>query len=201
MLKTMMHPMGFNSNVRQNFIEHPTPAKNALRAMPRDLGELPRNYALKLLLYHQPALLLDLWEACKSHDDVPFDSSKHLREVLKIARVQNWVYVEKNQTNNRYYYHIHPSKTAEVNAMIRADIVRKQNEEEAAQQQQKAQREADELRAELARDQAIAMLQAQLIDNLAKIDSFDPEFAKSHACVEEDGSINVAWHLRHQLAS
>lgn len=122
-----------NSNIRELF-KKPLEMNN-IKAIPRDLGEIPRNFAISLLFMHQPIRLLDLWELCKNYDDVPLDSAKHLRLVLKICKLQKWVYCEKNQSDNNYYYYLHRSRNHEVQEMIhQKEVESKQREraEEAA---------------------------------------------------------------------
>lgn len=182
----------FNSNIRELF-KKPL-VNNNIKAIPRDLGEIPRNYVLKLVFFHQPIRLVDLWEVCKQHDDVPLDSAKHLRLVLKIAKLQKYVYAEKNQTNNLYYYYIHQSRVHEVQEMVRADEVqRKQTEAEDAAAsvslaREKATRESQQL------DESIMALQSLLISNIANIQAVAPEYASEKPYVMETGAINCCWH-------
>ncbi|ESS70202.1 hypothetical protein TCDM_01001 [Trypanosoma cruzi Dm28c] len=181
----------FNSNIRELF-KKPL-MQNNIKAIPRDLGEIPRNYVIKLLFFHQPIRLVDLWSVCKEHDDVPLDSAKHLRLVLKIAKLQRWVYAEKNQTNNLYYYYIHQSRVREVQEMVRADEVRKKEKESLeAVEAEKLRREEDENR-RMALDDKILALQSILISNVAQIQQFDPAFVQAKPYVTEGGAVNVAW--------
>ncbi|CUG67720.1 Hypothetical protein, putative [Bodo saltans] len=184
---------GFNANMRNRFR---TPQKaNKFRAVPRDLGEVPRNYALKSLFLQQPIRLLDLWETLKQRDDIPFDSMKHLRNVLKISGKMKWVYAEKNQTNNMWYYYIHQSRMAEVQDMIRQEsILDKERDAHAAVQRTQ---EAKALASDrsVALDASIMALQNMLVQNVATIAEFDPEYTRSLPYVTESGAVNVAWNL------
>ena len=182
----------FNCNIREafkGFIK-----ENNIKAIPRDLGELTRNYAIKILFLNQPLKLLDWWELCKEQNDCPLDSSKHLREVMKIAKMQNWIYVEKNQTNNLWYYYVHQKRTHEVQRMIRidAEAAKDRGKQLEVQQQERAavdkEQRVDSLNAN------IASLQNLLIGNLARINEFDPDFAQSQPQMTETGGINVVWH-------
>ncbi|KAH9601111.1 hypothetical protein LSM04_001383 [Trypanosoma melophagium] len=182
---------GFNSNIRELF-KQPLVSNN-IKAIPRDLGEIPRNYVLKLLFFHQPVRLVDLWTVCKEHDDVPLDSAKHLRLVLKIAKLQRWVYAEKNQTNNLYYYYIHQSRVKEVQEMVRADEIRKKEQESVEYMEAEKKRREGEERQRAARDEKIQALQATLISNVAQIQQFDPEYVRRKPYLTESGALNVAW--------
>lgn len=183
----------FNTNIRERFKTH----RNALRAVPRDLGEIPRNYALKSLFLQQPVKLLDLWESLKQRDDIPFDSSKHLRNVLKIAGKMKWVYAEKNQTNNMWYYYIHQSRVAEVQEMIRQDTILGKERERQKDIQQVQEAESLEAERSAALDASIMALQNMLVQNVATIAEFDPEYTRGLPFVTESGSVNVAWNLPH----
>ncbi|EPY23035.1 hypothetical protein STCU_01078 [Strigomonas culicis] len=182
----------FNSNTRELF-KKPL-QRNNLKAIPRDLGEIPRNYVVKLLFFHQPIRLTDLWEICKAEDDVPLDSAKHLRLVLKIARLQKWIYTEKNQTNNLYYYYIHQSRTNEIQKMVRADEVRrKQQEEEAAVAATRADAAAAE-RDRAALDDRIVALQTLLVTNVSHIRTYDPTYVEQQPYVTPSGAVDSCWH-------
>nr|CCC89319.1 unnamed protein product [Trypanosoma congolense IL3000] len=181
----------FNSNIRELF-KKPIMMNN-IKAIPRDLGEIPRNYVLKLLLFHQPIRLVDLWNVCKEHDDVPLDSAKHLRLVLKIAKLQRWVYAEKNQTNNLYYYYIHQSRMREVQEMVRAAEVQKKERESLQHLQAEKERQEERERLAVALDDSIVALQQVLVSNIAQIQEFDPEYVREKPYVTEDGAVNVGW--------
>lgn len=187
--------MKLNSNIRATFKVN----KHAkIFAPPRDVGEIPRNYVAKILFAHQPVKLLDLWEICKQNDDVPLDSMKHLRFVLKIAKVHKWVYCEKNQTNNQWYYYIHQSRSSEVQEMIRSAAVAEKDAELQKSEDSQAAKEAEEvLRAEEL-DNTISALQNQLVANVSKISEFDPAFVRNLPYYTESGAVNVAWHYTRQ---
>lgn len=192
---TMLRESGykrFNSNIRELF-KKPLEMNN-IKAIPRDLGELPRNYLVKLLFFHQPIRLLDFWEVCKQHDDVPFDSARHMRQVMKIAKLQKWIYAEKNQTNNLYYFYVHQSRTHEVQQMVRQDEIRKREREaqEAAEalQRAEAQRERDAQNL----DDRIVALQNTLVSNMGHIRAFDPAYVDGKPYVMDSGAVNCAWH-------
>ncbi|RNF25600.1 uncharacterized protein Tco025E_02096 [Trypanosoma conorhini] len=190
MLRCANH-RAFNANIRELF-KKPL-VQNNIKAIPRDLGEIPRNYVLKLLFFHQPIRLVDLWSVCKEHDDVPLDSAKHLRLVLKIAKLQRWVYAEKNQTNNLFYYYIHQSRVREVQEMVRADEVRKKEEESLQAVEAENLRREENERRRTALDEKILVLQNLLVSNVAQIQQFDPAFVQAKPYVTEAGAVNVAW--------
>lgn len=192
---TMLRETGFkkfNSNIRELF-KKPL-EQNNIKAVPRDLGELPRNYVVKLLFFHQPVRLLDLWEICKQHDDVPLDSARHLRLVMKIAKVQKWVYAEKNQSNNMYYFYVHQSRTHEVQQMVRQDEIAKREREAAAAAAEVRKAEAQRERAAQSLDDRIVALQNTLVSNMGHIRAFDPSFVEKKPYVMESGAVNCAWH-------
>ncbi|RNF05677.1 hypothetical protein TraAM80_04398 [Trypanosoma rangeli] len=189
----------FNSNIRELF-KKPL-VQNNIKAIPRDLGELPRNYVLKLLFFHQPIRLVDLWSVCKEHDDVPLDSAKHLRLVLKIAKLQRWVYAEKNQTNNLFYYYIHQSRVQEVQDMVRADEVHKKEKESLETvEAEKLRREENERRRTVL-DEKIMALQNILVSNVAQIQQFDPAFLHAKPYLTKDGAVDLAWGWRGNESS
>jgi hypothetical protein len=113
---------------------------------------------------------------------------------MKIARLQNWVYAEKNQTNNLWYYYVHPKRTHEVQRMIRADA-------ESAKESAKEEATAAEARAEVDRREAdealnanIVALQNQLVANLARINEFDPDYVRGRPEMTPAGGVNVTWY-------
>ncbi|KAG5502622.1 hypothetical protein JIQ42_05691 [Leishmania sp. Namibia] len=192
---TMIRQAGFkkfNSNIRELF-KKPL-EQNNIKAIPRDLGELPRNYVVKLLFFHQPIRLLDLWELCKQHDDVPLDSARHLRLVLKIAKLQKWVYAEKNQTNNLYYYYVHQSRTHEVQQMVRQAEVAKRAQEAEAKAQAVRMEEERQAREAQSLDDRIIALQNTLVSNISHIRAFDPAYVDAKPYVMGSGAVNCAWH-------
>lgn len=165
----------FNTNIRELF-KKPLEANN-IKAIPRDLGEIPRNFVVRLLSLHQPIRLVDLWEICKENEDVPIDSAKHLRLVLKIAKMQKWVYTEKNQTDNLYYYHLHKSRTHEVEEMIRQDeVLAKEKERQYEMATEKRLKDEMEKRA-TAIDDSIRMVEKLIADNIKQIRTFDPDYS------------------------
>ncbi|CAD2215248.1 hypothetical protein AGDE_03336 [Angomonas deanei] len=198
MLKTENKPV-FNTNIRELF-KKPL-VMNNLKAIPRDLGELPRNFLIKLLFFHQPIRLLDLWEVCKQQEDVPLDSAKHLRLVLKVARLQKWVYTEKNQTNNMYYYYVHQSRTHEVQKMVRADeVARKEQENRAAEEAEGLQSQA-EAEQQSSLDSRIQAMQNILAHNIGSIRDYDPQYVEEKPYVTESGAVNFTWHRNHNAAN
>lgn len=186
------HRAHFNSNVRTRW-KMGIQACGAY-AIPRDLGEIPRDYILKNLQRNEPITLQRLFEIIKEKPDCPVDSRRHLRQVLRVARLQNWVYTEKNQTDNRWYYYIHPQKR---HAM--QDLLRLEREDEKAVEREQAetaaQRIADASNAQSAAlDATIQALQRDLIRNVSKIREFEPEYAASLPCSTPTGAVNVVWH-------
>jgi hypothetical protein len=163
-------------------------------AIPRDLGELPRNYALKLLFFNQPCVLPALWKLVKDRDDAPMDSMRHLRQVLKIARLQNWVYTEKNQTNNEWYFYIHKSRMDAVQEMILVEKNDKAREDTERATEAAEEQAAGVAQREEALDSTIRQLQHQLIATVVKIREHDPAVAAELPFVTGSGAVNVTWY-------
>lgn len=162
----------------------------------RDIGELPRNYMLKVLVLNQPASHEQLWSSIVDRSDAPFDSMEHLVLTLRMALEQNWVYKEKNQTDGEYYYYVHRTKTQEVQEMVQAD--RKQLQDEAEEKVVADSKEVARMRAEQeeALDNKIRQLQNTLFANLVKIKEFDPEWVDNLPCTTQSGAIDFLWHAR-----
>lgn len=156
-----------NCNIRELF-KKPLEANN-IKAIPRDLGELPRYFVVSLLFMHQPIRLLDLWELCKQHNDVPLDSAKHLRLVLKIAKIQKWVYCEKNQSDNFYYYYLHRSRTHEVQEMIHEREINLKAMERAMEADASRHAEETEKEKDHALDESIMQIQRLIDENMTKL--------------------------------
>lgn len=164
----------FNGNIRELF-KRPL-EQNNLKAIPRDLGELPRSFVLQLLLQHQPIRLVDLWELCKESPDVPLDSAKHLRLVLKVAKLQKWVYSEKNQTDNFFYYHLHRSRLQDVQRMIRRAEIHAKDEERRLEKAAVERAQALLREKEAALDASILAVSQLIQQNVSAIRSFDPGY-------------------------
>jgi hypothetical protein len=163
-----------------------------LRAIPRDFGALPRNYALRLLYFSQPCKLADLWTLAKQNEDCPFDSRRHLKQVLEIASMQNWVRREKNQTDRMWYYSVHHSHAQAVEELLMAkkravDAAAERARDEAAEQQR-----ADQERKATALDEAIHQLQQQLVKNVVKLQERDPAAVSRLSYVTKSGAVNFS---------
>lgn len=164
----------FNSNIRELF-KKPLESNN-IKAIPRDLGEIPRQFVMCQLFLHQPVRLLDLWEHCKHHDDIPLDSVKHLRLVLKMAKLQRWVYTEKNQTDNLYYYYLHRSRSHEVQELIRQRDIAKKEEESLSEKRKVKEEQERAIQREEALGDSIRMVRRLLAQNVAHLRTFDPNY-------------------------
>lgn len=182
----------FNSNVRARW-QMGIQASGSY-AIPRDLGEIPREYILKNLQRNEPITLQRLFEVIKEKPDCPVDNRRHLRQVLRIARLQNWVYTEKNQTDNRWYYYIHPQKRPAMQELLRGEreaekAVEREESETAARRIQDASNAQS-----AALDATIEALQRDLIKNVSKIREYDPEHANELPCSTPSGAVNLVWH-------
>ena len=170
-----------------------------LMGIPRDVGEIPRNYVIKVLQKNEPVTILQLFSHLKEHDDCPVDSQRHLRFVLRVARMQDWLYVEKNQTNNQWYYYTHPKKKAAIQELLlqeREDT--KETNHNDALILKSAKKNAENHREEYL-DRMITAMQKKLADNVCTLRDYDPEFVEGLPYNCSNGAVNVAWH--HQGSS
>lgn len=69
-----------------------------LKAMPRDTGKIPRDFLLTVLYRHQPCEIDKLWDLCSADPRCVLDSKRHLRAVLKQAREEGFLTLEKAPT-------------------------------------------------------------------------------------------------------
>lgn len=81
-------PPNFNFTAEQRF---------RVKAMPRDIGRIPRDFVLSVLYRHQPCPVDGLWDLCSADPAAVLDSKRHLREVLKQAREEGFVTFDKNE--------------------------------------------------------------------------------------------------------
>ena len=181
-----------NEFIRRNGIT----ARLGLWAIPRDFGEIPRNFLLRILFANQPIGSAELWERLKERTDCPYDSQTHMREVLRFARKQNWVYAEKNQANNKWYWHVHRRRMSEVQSLLDHDRVHERDEELAKPQREMALQKEQELNQEEALDKSIVLLQQQLVASVCKLREFNPAAAAELPCSTGDGGVDVAWHWK-----
>ncbi|RNF00923.1 hypothetical protein TraAM80_07313 [Trypanosoma rangeli] len=72
------------------------------KAIPRDVGKIPRNFVLSVLYRHQPCEVGGLWEYCTNDPEVVLDSKRHLREVLQQAREEGFVTFERDPVSNEW---------------------------------------------------------------------------------------------------
>jgi hypothetical protein len=170
-----------------------------LKGIPRDVGEIPRNYTIKILHKNEPVTIAQLFTHMKEHDDCPVDSQRHLRFVLRVARMHDWVYVEKNQTNNQWYYYTHPKKKAAIQELLlqeRDDV--KEIKHNDALLQKSAKSDAERQREEYL-DRMITAMQKKLADNVCSLRDYDPDFVEGLPYHCANGAVNVAWH--HEAAT
>jgi len=66
-----------------------------MQPIPRDTGKVPRNFVLKMLYFEQPTAVDSLWKKCVQDPECVLESRRHLREVLKQCRDENFIYFEK----------------------------------------------------------------------------------------------------------
>lgn len=184
-------PLDFASIRRANLLPMKT---TGLRACPRDLGQVPRDYLLRLLVFNQPCPTDTLWELAKADDNCPLDSKKHLKMVLKIASLQGWLLYEKNQTNNNFYAKIHPARAKEAQELL----YQHRHELEVAERERVVQEAAEKAetkeRQRAALDVAIHMAQQQLINAVVKLQEHSPDLIQKLPCVTNEGGINFHWY-------
>jgi hypothetical protein len=70
-----------------------------LKAVPRDTGKIPRDFLLTVLYRHQPCEIDKLWDLCSADPRCVLDSKRHLRAVLKQAREEGFLSLEKIVTS------------------------------------------------------------------------------------------------------
>lgn len=116
-LTGMQHYPRQYANMHSLYKSHPR--KGALTAIPRDLGEKPRNLVLRMLYTVQPIDMHRLWIHLRNHEFCPLDSKKHLRAVLRICRLMNWVVTQTSYNQTSWMWSVHPSRTREVERMVR----------------------------------------------------------------------------------
>lgn len=184
-----------HANLRAVYVNVKKLKHTELFGLPRDLGEITRNYMLRTLFLNQPILEPQLWRILKDFDDCPFDSYDHLDMVIRVALHQNWLTREKNQTDRKWYLSVHKSRASDIQALLQsakdadsAKAAAAASVEAAAAQQQ--QTEADE-----ALDTAIRHLQHQICVNIATLAEQDPGLIKDLPFVRPDRSIDFAWHV------
>ena len=169
--------------------------KKTTHGIPRDFGELPRHYALKMLYANQPCTMHALWDVLSERDDCPFDSLRHARHVLRLAREQNWVQVEKNLANGEWVYSIHRARLPAVRDMVQADAEVERQAAIARRENAGAEAHAVETQQYESRTANINHMQQELISQVVKIKEFDPDLLHSLPFYNpKDGSIDFLWY-------
>lgn len=195
--KTMTHTQLFpreQADVRQ-IHKNLEFGKRRTFAIPRDLGELPRTYLLRVLFVNQPILQEDLWELLKTNDDCPFDSARHLDFVIRVALHQNWVVREKNQSDRRWYLAVHSSRASTMSKMIAEEQDQARAAETDAADKQAGVDDAAKVAVDDALDFAIRDLQHQLTVNVSVLQEQDRELLKDLPYVTRTGALDFAWHM------
>ncbi len=165
-----------------------------IRSIPRDLGQIPRDYIIRLLYFNQPCTTDTLWTLAKADDACPLDSKRHMKMVMKIATLQNWIIFEKNQTNNLYYATVHPNKSKEAQDLLYQHRRKMElAETESAKKVDEVKKQVKTKRSE-GLDMAITQLQHQLITCVVKLQEHNPALIKELPCVTESGGINFHWY-------
>ncbi|KEG09417.1 hypothetical protein DQ04_05251020 [Trypanosoma grayi] len=84
------------------------------KAIPRDVGKIPRDFVLSVLYRHQPCEVSGLWEHCANDPEIVLDSKRHLREVLKQAREEGFIMFERDSVTNEWLCFITRERYEEV---------------------------------------------------------------------------------------
>eukprot|EP00760_Papus_ankaliazontas_P030517 PhM_4_TR4874/c0_g1_i1/m.4843 len=143
-------------------------------AVPRDLGEIPREYMLRHLYFQQPTTSQQFWEELKKNPDIPFDSKKHLTLVLKMARIEGWVTFEKDQEANKFTLSVSREKYGEVQELVRAhrEAERRQAETDAERELEAAR--ADEAATAERSNEYVEWMHAELVRASERLKMYDP---------------------------
>lgn len=187
----------WEGNVRERYKERQNPRSFTVYSTPQDLGELPRDFTLKVLYGHQPCTMEALWEAVKEKEDCPLDSWEHLEALMRFSKEQNWVYTEKNLSNGEWVWSIHQARMGSIKDMLLQDT-EKQRAVRGVDEQDQVERSKVEREQLLASKLAlIASLQAQLIENVVKIKEEDNELLEQlkgeGGVVNGDGRIDFSF--------
>jgi hypothetical protein len=89
----------------------------AMQPLPRDTGKVPRNFVLKMLYFEQPCPVDSLWQSCVQDAECVLDSRRHLRDVLKQCRDENFVTFEKDAAAG-WVCHLTRERFEEVRSMV-----------------------------------------------------------------------------------
>ncbi|KNH08390.1 hypothetical protein XU18_1103 [Perkinsela sp. CCAP 1560/4] len=163
---------------------------------PRDVGEIPRKYVLRFILLHQPVTYNTLWEALKTQKDVPLDSMTHLRLVVKMARHEDWVYMEKDQDANEMCLNIKHDKLNDVQQMV--------YEHQEAQRLANEQKALEEARVDAIKKEEIDEIQSVHLDNLQrelievaeKLKKYDVNYHSSLPYATPEGGYDLFWYKK-----
>ena len=172
-----------------------------INAVPRDVGEIPRKYVLRYLFLHQPITFEGLWNILKKQSDVPLDSMRHMRAVLRIARDEDWVYIEKDQDSNDVCLHIKHDKYASVQ-----ELVQKHSEEGRITSEKKI---ADDIKQNQQKEHEISQINAEylknayheLVQTAEKLKKYDIQAFHELPYVTKDGSYDFFWYKKGAQAN
>lgn len=90
------------------------------KSLPRDCGNIPRNFVLSVLYRHQPCEVSSLWEHCVHDPNIVLDSKHHLRSVLHQARAEGFISFEMDSVTQRWVCHLTRERFEEVRAIVAA---------------------------------------------------------------------------------
>ena len=169
-----------------------------INGVPRDVGEIPRKYLLRYLFLHQPITLEGLWEVLKKQKDVPVDSMRHMRSVLRIARDEDWVYIEKDQDSNEMIIRIKPEKCDAVQALVQEQSEADRVESEKAISLEKNQLEEKDAERKDIEDAYLENIHRELVEVAEKLKKHDPKAFYELPYVTETGGYDFFWYGREK---
>lgn len=181
-------PAGFTFTPEQRF---------SLKAMPRDVGRIPRNFVLQILYRQQPASVDGLWESCQRDSGMVLESRRHLREVLKQAREEGFIYFERDSETQAWQCLLTRERYAEVeklvdqaaeNAVLESPTLRG----EAVAETEGYSTEYQSMSVEDKLDH-IAKLKEQVLSTSAKVRSFTRNEVDYLPYTDLNGKVNFMW--------
>jgi len=163
------------------------------KAIPRDVGEIPRNYILRFVYFNQPITSMGLWELMKKQADCPFDSKHHLQLVMKFARLDGWIYFEINQDSNQWVCNLTRERYNDVQALVtqHRDDERNKEDERQTRLAKEKEKEATE---KIQNDDSYAdFLHQELLLAAERLRSHNEEAYAALPFVDK-GGYNIAWY-------
>ena len=162
--------------------------------IPRDMGEIPRNYIIRHLFFTQPITATALWEILKRQPDVPLDSRRHLTLVLKMARLENWIYFEKNQDSNEWVCNITRDRYAEAQTLVREHKNDQRIVEEEKKEQEKKLHTVKTNELETLHLNRIQDLHWEMLNAAERMKRYDFKSYKALPFVNDSNQYDLRWY-------